>query len=148
MTHKLPRTGGCACGSVRYECSANPLFMFFCRCTGCRRATGNAFAMNVWFPANTVTIRSGILKEFVIQANSGQPARHEFCPDCGSPIGMQADAFPEIRGIRAGSFDDPSGLTPSANVWLTSKLPWDVPDSTIPSYERNVTPEDLQKMLE
>lgn len=35
----MPFTGGCACGAIRYECGAEPLFMGNCHCQptpGCR----------------------------------------------------------------------------------------------------------------
>ena len=28
----MPFAGGCACGAIRYECSAEPLFMGNCHC--------------------------------------------------------------------------------------------------------------------
>ena len=51
---------------------------------------------------------------------------------------MRADAFSEITGITVGSLDDPNGLTPAANVWLSSKLAWDKPDSALPGFDRNI----------
>ena len=38
---KIPFTGGCVCGAVRYECSAEPIMMFKCR--DCQRVTGEGF---------------------------------------------------------------------------------------------------------
>ena len=38
-----PITGGCACGAIRYEASAEPLLMFNCHCEDCRHASGGAF---------------------------------------------------------------------------------------------------------
>jgi hypothetical protein len=146
MTTKLPITGGCACGAIRYECSAEPLFMLFCRCRDCQRATGSPFASNVWFPTETTKFVKGDPKSHVIEAHTGQPSRHDFCGECGSPIGMRADAYFEIRGFRAASFDEPSLLKPSAHVWLCSKLPWDNPFSELPSYERNIPHDELDSL--
>jgi hypothetical protein len=147
MAIDLPMRGGCACGAIRYECNATPLFMFFCRCKACRHATGNAYAMNAWFPTEAVQFTRGSPKEYATTADSGRASRHGFCADCGSPIGMRADAFPEIRGVLAGSFDDPSALRPTANVWLSSKLPWDKPDGRLPSYAGNIDPADIEKLI-
>ena len=31
----VPFTGGCACGAIRYECTAEPLYMGNCHCRDC-----------------------------------------------------------------------------------------------------------------
>jgi len=38
-----PFSGGCACGAIRYECAAEPLYMVNCECRDCQRATGSAY---------------------------------------------------------------------------------------------------------
>jgi hypothetical protein len=40
---KLPFTGGCVCGAIRYECSAAPIMMFKCHCRDCQQVTGGGF---------------------------------------------------------------------------------------------------------
>jgi hypothetical protein len=40
-------TGGCACGAVRYEYSADPVFMGNCHCRDCQRTTGSAYVAAV-----------------------------------------------------------------------------------------------------
>jgi hypothetical protein len=40
---KIPFSGGCVCGAVRYECSAEPIMMFKCHCSDCQRLTGGEF---------------------------------------------------------------------------------------------------------
>ena len=44
-------TGGCLCGSVRYECDATPLGTAVCHCTHCQKVSGSAFSVNVLVPA-------------------------------------------------------------------------------------------------
>jgi hypothetical protein len=53
---KIPFTGGCMCGAIRYECSTEPLAMGICHCRDCQRATGSAFAAALMLPRNAVTI--------------------------------------------------------------------------------------------
>jgi hypothetical protein len=42
-----PFSGGCACGAIRYECSAEPIVMGNCHCRDCqlerRRLLGGHF---------------------------------------------------------------------------------------------------------
>jgi len=51
MPVSVPFTGGCACGAIRYECSAAPLLSWKCHCRTCQQATGSAFNVNVIVPA-------------------------------------------------------------------------------------------------
>jgi hypothetical protein len=37
-------SGGCACQSVRYECTEEPIVQLICHCRDCQRAGGSAFA--------------------------------------------------------------------------------------------------------
>ncbi len=41
---KTPFTGGCSCGAIRYESTAEPIMMFKCHCRDCQQATGGISA--------------------------------------------------------------------------------------------------------
>ena len=47
---KLPQTGGCHCGKVRCEITAEPLLVYTCHCLGCQRLTSSAFSLGVIVP--------------------------------------------------------------------------------------------------
>ncbi len=64
-------TGGCACGAIRYECSAAAAFAGNCHCRDCQRATGSAFAPLVFVPKSAVTI-TGDVKYYDVKGDSGQ----------------------------------------------------------------------------
>ncbi len=36
---QVPFSGGCACGAIRYECSADPAFSWHCHCRDCLNPT-------------------------------------------------------------------------------------------------------------
>jgi hypothetical protein len=40
---KVPFTGGCACGAIRYECNAEPIMMGKCHCRDCQHISGGPF---------------------------------------------------------------------------------------------------------
>jgi hypothetical protein len=44
---KLPLTGGCICGGIRYEITQAPVAVYACHCTDCQRITSSAFSIGV-----------------------------------------------------------------------------------------------------
>jgi hypothetical protein len=42
---RFPQTGGCQCGTIRYEIREAPHLVYTCHCTECQRLTGSAFSM-------------------------------------------------------------------------------------------------------
>ena len=123
-------SGGCTCGAVRYECSADPLGVALCYCRDCQRSSGGAFATIVIAPASGVKVTKGRPKGHGVKAESGNPVTREFCGDCGSPLFGKPQAFPNVLGITAASLDDPSQLKPSMAIWVDSAQPWaPIPDN-------------------
>ena len=47
----IPFYGGCACGAIRYECTAEPLEMFCCHCRDCQQASGGPYSPAVLVPS-------------------------------------------------------------------------------------------------
>lgn len=130
-------SGGCACGAVRYECSAAPLGMVNCHCRDCQRAGGAGFSPTVTVPAGALRLTAGQPAYFSKSADSGNVARRAFCPACGAPLFASSSARPDVVGIRAGSLDDPSWFRPSADVWIDAAQPWDVMDPDVPKFAKN-----------
>jgi hypothetical protein len=46
-------SGGCECGAIRYECSAEPIVMFNCHCRACQRISGDPYVPLVLLPADS-----------------------------------------------------------------------------------------------
>ena len=147
MSLTTPIRGGCACGAIRYECSEQPLFTWLCHCEDCRKATGSAYAANVFFTPSAMTFTGSEPKSYATTGLSGQALNHLFCSTCGSPVGTLADAFPIMRGVRASSLDDPTGLKPMANLWNSSALPWDRLDPDLLQFETQPTEEKFGKIM-
>ena len=55
-----PFTGGCACGAIRYECSADPILSLNCHCRDCQRASGSPFATVLLVPQDAVKITGAV----------------------------------------------------------------------------------------
>lgn len=118
-----PFTGGCACGAVRYECSAEPLMMGNCHCRDCQRASGGPFVSIVGVPKEALKI-TGEVTYHEVKGDSGNPIKRGFCAKCGSRL----FGFPSVApfaGISAGSLDDPSWYRPAFDIYTSSAQPWD-----------------------
>src|SRR6516225_10154032 len=59
-----PITGGCACGAIRYEVTAEPIVTFNCHCRDCQETTGGAYTPVFYVPANAFKITKGTPKCF------------------------------------------------------------------------------------
>ena len=64
-----PITGGCLCGAVRYECTAEPVMAGHCHCRKCQHATGGAKASAFAVPEDSVTV-TGELTSFDFEADT------------------------------------------------------------------------------
>lgn len=138
-----PFTGGCMCGAIRYECSAEPLAMGICHCRDCQRATGSAFAAALIVPRTALTI-TGEVKYYGVTGDSGNLVNRGFCPNCGSRLfGMPAN--PEVISIQAGSLDDPSWFKPQAEIYVASAQPWDYMNPELPKFAKFPPPNNSGK---
>jgi hypothetical protein len=125
-------SGGCACGAIRYECTAEPLFSLNCHCRDCQRETGSAFAPILAVLKATFTLTQGSPKYFGLTSDSGQTTRRAFCAECGSRLFGLPDSRPDIVTIRVGSLDDPSKFQPSRDIYTASAQPWDYMNPDLP----------------
>jgi hypothetical protein len=117
-------TGGCACGALRYEISAEPLFQNHCQCRDCQRKSGTGHGSYLTFPRGGVTKR-GEATHWDIVADSGNTKTRAFCPTCGSPVYMTFSAMPDVFTVHAASLDDPARYRPQAVTYSVRGLAWD-----------------------
>jgi len=116
--------GGCNCGSIRYRIDGKPVIVAQCHCRNCQRQSGSAFSLNVMVRQADVTIQ-GEPKVYVDHDTaSGNPVYRKFCGECGSPVFSDLSASNGMTIVKAGTLDDPAGLTPAVSVWTSTKLPW------------------------
>lgn len=116
-------TGGCACGKLRYACTAEPIVVYACHCADCQKRSGSAFGVSVRVPTEALTIE-GAPRHHSRTADSGNTILTDFCGDCGTTILSYGDARPQMRVIMAGTLDDPSQVAIQANIWTNSAQPW------------------------
>ena len=132
-TGRLPLTGGCNCGAVRFEVSAPLLSASYCHCRRCQRRSGAAASANA-HPANgTFAIVAGEEHLRVWQPDHG--GEKWFCGECGSSVYAYNPSHPESIGIRMGAFDEDPGVRPGARQFVRYAAPWEaVPDDGLPRY--------------
>jgi hypothetical protein len=126
-----PFSGGCMCGAIRYECSADPLLALNCHCRDCQRSTGSAFASVLAVPKDALKI-TGEPKYYDVKADSGNMISRGFCPECGSPLFTKLSARADMMGIKAASLDDPSWHKPAMDIYTSSAQPWDHMNPDLP----------------
>ncbi len=119
---KLPLTGGCQCGTCRYEITAAPIVTYTCHCTACQSVTGSAFSMAILVEEQAFRMTQGELKPVERQGDSGRTVARLVCPDCGSWISN--GPRPDGRRVRVGTLDDTSWVKPTVHFWTRSKQPW------------------------
>ena len=128
--------GGCACGDMRYEFSAEPVASLNCHCRDCQRATGSAFAALLFVPKAAFRLSKGEPRFHSVTGDSGNLVNRGFCPNCGSPVVSYTAGHPEFVAINVASLDDPSVFRPARNTWISSAQPWDRIDSSLPQFTK------------
>ncbi|HVN90315.1 MAG TPA: GFA family protein [Candidatus Binataceae bacterium] len=129
-------SGGCACGAIRYESSAAPIFTGTCHCRDCQRASGGASSSVLALPEAALRL-TGEVKYHTVKADSGKTLSRGFCGNCGSPVTNRGEAMPGLVMIAAGSLDDPKSFKPAIDIWTSSALPWDNMNPALPKFPKN-----------
>lgn len=114
--------GSCLCGEVGYE-FANPVAMFQCHCSRCRRARGAAHGANVFCRLGDFHWTRG--EEFVTDYKLPEARFYgvAFCRQCGASV-PRVSVERGIVVIPASALDTDAGLQPAAHIFVGSRAPW------------------------
>jgi hypothetical protein len=129
-------TGGCACGAIRYEAAAEPIFQNHCQCRDCQRRSGTGHGSYLTFPSRSEVKVTGKAAEWRVAGDSGNAKIHAFCPSCGTPVYLTFAAMPDLIAVHPGSLDDPGRFHPSVVTYGIRALPWDAMDPSLQTFER------------
>jgi hypothetical protein len=123
-------TGGCFCGSIRYELTGTPFQESNCHCSMCRRASGAPFL--AWFsvPRSGFRLVRGEASRF----NSSANVTRSFCGQCGTQLLFEHENYPDEIAITTCSLDDPHAVPPRGHIYTSSKLGWIRLDDRLPEY--------------
>lgn len=116
-------TGGCLCGALRYEATAQPIYAGLCYCADCRRASGSGFIPFMGFRAEHLTI-SGATRQSHAPAFNGGIATRNHCAQCGGLVFGGAQGESDEHTIYAGSLDDPSHFVPKVALFVRDRPAW------------------------
>ena len=128
---RVPVTGGCLCGAIRYESTEAPNLVGFCHCRMCQKASGGLFLVFADFSGEAFRFTSGEPRYH----RSSEIAIRGFCPECGTPIAFQYDGS-SGPAIMVGTLDHPEDWPPNwQHSGVESKVPWyeicdDLPQTT------------------
>jgi len=124
------RTGGCACGAVRYRLRSEPLIVHCCHCLNCQRQTGSAFAVNLVIEADRVELLAEEPVAVDAPRDDGGAESIYRCPTCQVAV-YSVYGQPTAFFIRGGTLDEPSTLVPDVHIYVRSKVDWvTIPEGT------------------
>jgi hypothetical protein len=139
---KLPLTGGCLCGDVRYEITREPTFVYACHCPDCQGSTSSAFSIGVVVPADRFQVVTGDENTRMIfggiAASNGRVKQRRVCANCGT--WLYGDArnharYGQVRFVRGGTFDDQTWIVPAAHYWIKRAHSWIVFPEDVRTYD-------------
>ncbi len=142
---ELELNGGCACGSIRYECKSTPILTYKCHCRDCQRGSGCGYLAFLWVHSDKLHLTSNQPRYYAVHGESGRELKRGFCPECGSNVLVQP-SVPFLTFIVASSLDDPSIFEPQLELWTSSAQPWDMLDTSLRHFDQQFTDEELGQL--
>ena len=146
------REGGCLCGEARYLVSGYPEPRGVCHCRYCQLRTGSAFAVLAYFKPENFSLKSGQLTHYRFTSESDKQWDINFCSKCGTTVYYQLEAWGDLIGIDAGTFDPPSFFFDIAGEVFTDSKAHFLGDikadrhfEKFPGYEPKIHEEDRLK---
>lgn len=117
-----PLTGGCQCGSVRYEVTGEPVTTYVCHCRECQKQSASAFGISVIVKRSDLRVQ-GEVKVWSRATDRGGTLACAFCPVCGSRLWHEPVGASETISVKGGSLDQPPDLRSVSHIWTSRKLP-------------------------
>ena len=129
-----PHKGGCLCGAVRFEISAEPKSGGFCQCRDCQRYVGNGHVAWMMCEESAVKI-AGAVAYYDTKADSGATVSRGFCPKCGSRLATKSSELPGAIMISPGALDDPGAFKPKVVLFASRGHGWDQLDPALKRFD-------------
>ena len=124
-------TGGCLCGSVRYEVRGPLRDVIACHCIQCRRTSGHFVAATACRRPSFTLVRQDTLRWYVAVPGF----RRGFCSECGSSLFFEQPGGERVS-IAAGSLDEPQRLKIAAHIFVSEAGDYYRIDDSVPLLPR------------
>ena len=119
-----PRPGGCVCGAVRYELTADPVTLYACHCTDCQTAMGASFALSMIVNRESVVLVRGEPELHECRLDDGRVKGAYRCVACNTSLWGAPIRFPNLLNLQPGTLDDTSWFQPAGHIWTRSAQFW------------------------
>ncbi|MGE0621308.1 MAG: GFA family protein [Pseudomonadales bacterium] len=137
LTGKVKRTGGCACGEIRYGFYEPKVAQVACHCRACQYHSGGGPAHTVIVRRDEFRVTKGRPKEFVTLSEAGHHVTRAFCGDCGCPLYAYSDGDETHCSVKVGSLDEPENYKPRVHIWMSEAQKWDKPGWFTARFRKN-----------
>lgn len=120
-------TGGCRCGSIRFEIT-DVLDAGYCHCRHCRRRSGAPVFAFLTVQEKNLRLLSGAL----LPEPSETTGTRQHCAQCRGEIMLNYESreFGSLHAIGIGLLDAPAAIRPTYHQFAADMLPWlDINDS-------------------
>ena len=128
-------SGGCYCGSLRYEANGDVEASIQCHCRECQYITGGNPNVIMIMPLSGFEFVKGIPKTFK-RKDIEKAVTRLFCENCGTGIGTKNPNRPNSIILKVGTFDDPSIFKPNIAIFTTDKQKFHYIEDGLKSFER------------
>jgi len=128
-------SGGCYCGSLRYESVGDVEASIQCHCRECQYITGGNPNVIMIMPLNGFEFVKGVPKTFKRKDIENAVTRL-FCENCGTGIGTKNPNRPNSIILKVGTFDDPSIFKPDIAIFTIDKQKFHYIEDGLKSFER------------
>ena len=113
------QTGKCACGTITFTATPEELWVCYCHCDDCKKATGAPVSTYVGIQTKDVSFK-GTPKKYA----TSEGVSRAWCERCGTPISYESIRWPDEIHFHIGIFDHPEELVPTGHVYTKEQLPW------------------------
>lgn len=124
-------TGGCHCGSLRYQFEAPLEDIAHCHCSICRRTSGGTVMTWVTVPLDSFRWLAGSPAAY----DSGPTCVRYFCSNCGAHLALFTRNSPQEIDVTIATLDHPEQAAASRHIWIENRLPWLHLDEHLPGRE-------------